>query len=369
MSRQEMIATLDERMVRTSDHFRETGRRQYKRNPLKSFLVEANVPGVAEDRDAVSNFLTSDGIDIPVRVVKTDDISIHRLFVGKDDTEFWLDTLDDRFWILHTVESATEADYVIRRLVNNSRKLDSIWLPSGFFEQTIDILGLPRQLTSKFSVRTGLYQESIPEDLAADALVMKMGGSVDRWREFRSTPELSRTMALWSARIVRRNEDTDLSADDDITASGKVTARGDSFNIHQELLTVLKNQYAGLIKGWERTFHLDWATDHDGLKPSGKTAVIPFTNRLGEEPLVGLVEALFEGGEPYRLFGSPIRQGPNRIVTRAVDLHTGGRINFEITDSFIRVYLFPQTCGNVLARLVTNLQHFHDARITLEPVA
>lgn len=368
MSRQEMINTLNEQMLNVSGHFRETGRNPARRNPLKTYLVEANVPGAAEDPQTISDFLTSDVIQIPLRVERTDDLTIHRVYAGKDSTEFWLDTLDERYWAFHTTGPATEADQAIRRLVNNSLKLDSTWLPSGYFEEWIPSLGQPRQITSKFSVRTGLYQESIPEDLSTDALVMKMGGPLERWRNFRETPALARTMALWSARVIRRDEDSDFFADDDVTASGKVTARGDSFEMHQQILIALRNQYSELIEAWESAFRLDWTQDHGSIQPTGRTAVIPFAEHLDELSLATLASSILEGGEPYRLFGTPRRQGAQRFVAKAVDLHTGGKLTLEFNAHFMRIYLSSNTCGNVLARLVTNLQHFFDARITLGAV-
>lgn len=363
-----MIATLNEQMVKVRGHFDETGRHQRHRNPLKSYLVEANVSEVAEGSVVVSDFLSSDLVSIPVQVQQTDDPRIHRIFAGKDRTEFWLDTLDDRYWVFHTTESATDADTAIRKLVNNSLNLDSTWLPSGFFESTIADLGYPRQITSKFSVRTGLYQEALPEDLSSDALVMRMGGTLERWRRIKTTPELARNMALWSARIIRRDDDIDQFADDDVTASGKVTARGDSFEMHQEVLLVLRNSYSELIGSWESRYRLDWQRGPSGIEPAGQPAVISFPGALNEEDLGTLAVSLFEGGEPYRLFGSPRRQSDRRFVTKAVDLHTGSRLTFEITSSLIRVYLPNNACGNVLARLLTNLQHFFDARVSLGDV-
>jgi hypothetical protein len=48
-----------------------------------------------------------------------------------------------------------------------------------------------------------------------------------------------------------------------------------------------------------------------------------------------------------------------------VDLHTGDALDLELTPFFVRVYLTSSSCGNVLARLLTNLQHYHDARVEL----
>ena len=373
MSRQQMIESLDSKMRSDREYFDRKGKLPSARNPLKSYLVEANVEGAQEGAKVLTDFFASDGIATKVLYQETEDSTVHTISVGKKATEFWLDTLDDRYWILHTSGTAGDADSAIRNLVNNSRYLDSIWMPTRFFESTISSLGLARNLTAKFSIRTGLYQESLPEDDFLDgSLLFRIGAAENalaRWLEYRSIPELSQSLALWSAKIVRREDsEEDVFAGmaiDDVTASGKVTARGNSFYTHQELLQVLKNQYAALIDSWESKYRLTWSDTSGRLKPSGTVAVISFPNGLTPDQLEGLVGQLFDSGEPYRLYARPQLQGESRVVAHAIDLHTGDKINFEITQEFMHIYLFPTTCGNVLARLITNLQHFYDARIEL----
>ena len=228
---------------------------------------------------------------------------------------------------------------------------------------------MPRVLTAKFAVPTGLYREDLPEEMFLDdSLLLRIGATGDareRWRALKQARPLAPSLALWSARIARRELDRETVVVDDVTASGKFTSRGNSFRLHQELLHGLKDRYAALITDWEKQYRLDWASVGPAIRPRGTIAELRLPVPLDEQQIADLLAKLFNCGEPYRLYGVPVRQGTGRYVVKGVDLHTGGKLDFEIHPSSVRAYLYPTTCGNVLARLLTNLQHYHDARVEL----
>jgi hypothetical protein len=358
---------LDEWMARGHAEFKGTGRVGRGRNPLKSYLVEANVPDFGEQPDGVAAFFAKDGVSVRVEVERGNDPTLHRIDVGQ--VSFFLDTLDPRFWLLHSTNTAEATDAAIRALVRRTPQLDSAWLPSRHLERWSGELGVPRGLTAKFSTPTRLDRDDLPDDpYLDDSLLLRIGSSGDarvRWQGFRDSSPLAPSLALWSARIVRRGLDRDHVVVGDVTADGKVTSRGDSFRLHQELLGGLKDRYAQLIRGWEERFRLGWGMDGSGAKPTGDVAELPLPVPLDEDESQQLLDKLFDGREPFRLYGVPVRQGARRYVARGVDLHTGDKVDFEIGPDMLRVYLFPSTCGNVLARLLTNLQHYHDARVDL----
>jgi hypothetical protein len=362
-----MGRVLDEWMARGYAQFIQTGRLPRGRNPLKSYLVEANVPGVAEGSDGLSAFFARDDVPSPTRLERTDDPTLHQIEVGR--VRFFLDTLDPRFWLLHSTGPAEITDAAVRSLVNRTPLLDSAWLPSRHFEAWSGELGAPRVLTAKFAVPTGLYRDELPDDpFLDDSLLLRVGSTGDardRWEVLRESAPLAPSLALWSARIVRRQPDRDHVVVDDVTADGKLTSRGDSFRLHQEILIGLKDRYAGLIVGWEDRYRLGWQASGDGVRPTGRTADLTLPEPLDEPSLEDLLGKLFTGGEPYRLYGVPVRHVGPRYVVRGIDLHTSDKIDFEIGPDLVRAYLYPSTCGNVLARLLTNLQHYHDARVDL----
>ncbi len=72
---------------------------------------------------------------------------------------------------------------------------------------------------------------------------------------------------------------------------------------------------------------------------------------------------MFAAKEPFRLWTVPRRVGDSEWEANAGDLHVGEPLRLEISPDRIRVLLGERTCGNTLARLLTNLQQQLDARV------
>jgi hypothetical protein len=369
MNRREMERTLDEWIASTYASARKSRRLPSGRHALKTYIIESNALDSDESRDAIGQFFAHEELSVPVSVKNTDDPSLYQIKVISKDVDFYLDTLDARYWVLHTISAAEAADSAVRSLVQRTRLLDSAWVPTEQLETWSGELGTPRVLTAKFSIPTGLYRDDLPEDeFLDDSFYLRIGSTGDarrRLNAYRESEALAPSLALWAVRIARRDADRDQIVVDDVTAGGKITCRGNSFRLHQELVLGLKNRYAELIEDWEATYRLDWESSGNSVRPTGRLAELILPHVLSEADAERLLSVLFNCGEPYRLYGVPVKNGELRFVVRAVDLHTGDKIDFELLSDMLRVYLFPTTCGNVLARLLTNLQHYHDARVRL----
>ena len=92
MDRKEMTRVLEEWMGHGYAGFRETGRLPRGRNPLKSYLLEANVTRDEEQRDSVAAFFAQADLPIPVEMTATDDLTLHVLHIGQRRVPFFLDT-------------------------------------------------------------------------------------------------------------------------------------------------------------------------------------------------------------------------------------------------------------------------------------
>jgi len=55
----------------------------------------------------------------------------------------------------------------------------------------------------------------------------------------------------------------------------------------------------------------------------------------------------------------------NVALIDAVDLHIGQRLGVEVGRDWMRLYLQAGTCGNTVARLVSNLQTRFDGALSL----
>ena len=89
------------------------------RNRWKTFVLEAH-PDNGATRLLTDAFPDSN-------VEATDDVYLHRL---PGEAEFVVDHLDQRFWSLHTTAPTADAAPYLRRVVNQRRDLDWMWLPS-----------------------------------------------------------------------------------------------------------------------------------------------------------------------------------------------------------------------------------------------
>jgi hypothetical protein len=80
--------------------------------------------------------------------------------------------------------------------------------------------------------------------------------------------------------------------------------------------------------------------------------------------LPAFCEELFSSRAPFRLWGQPFVTDDGASV-EAVDLHVGQRLSMELGYDWMRVYLHAGSCGNTVARLISNLQTRFDGALSL----
>jgi hypothetical protein len=369
MDRREMARHLDAWIATSYSHSRVDRRLPKGRNALKSYIVESDNSNASRDRNALEELFLENPSSLRADIQQTKDPTLFQLHFPKRGVSFYLDTLDPRFWILHTIAPADDADGTLRLLVQRTPYLDSAWIPTECMEEWSVELGSPRAVTLKFSMPMGPYLDVRPdEDLSDESLILRfstLGDFRPRLESFRESQALAPSLSTWAIRVTRHDSERDLVVHDDVTSGGKLTCRGNSFSLHSEIVLALKARYAELIQRWEQTYRLRWQATESGVRPIGQVAELALPNALDASSSESLLETLFSGGEPYRLYGIPVRDGDQRYVVNGVDLHNGDRIDFELLPDVLRVYLQANTCGNVLARLLTNMQRYHDARVTL----
>ncbi|MDP3441259.1 MAG: hypothetical protein Q8T08_00220, partial [Ignavibacteria bacterium] len=151
---------------------------------------------------------------------------------------------------------------------------------------------------------------------------------------------------------------------ENISREGQFTlTKGNSIDSHLLAVDNIKIQYESIIQTIENDYRINVTTSDNGYNVKGTYSVIKLERKI--ENLKVFLDRLLSGNKPFKIFGLPNNVTDNYANVFAIDLHTNHKFNMEITPDAIRVYLYKNSCGNVLTRLMTNLQQFYDAQITL----
>lgn len=273
-----------------------------------------------------------------------------------DDGAFFVDTLNPRFWQLHTTVNAEAFEKFFRTLILRDTQLDGAWFSRSLLDQ---LEGERIWVKSSF---------------ASDDLLPVEGTRTRRWRvqiEGEAPQELLEYLAR-DERYVRNNALSGVGSivgDDGGGDMVRVVANhrggfvfhGSSFEVAAGVVWRAMRRYAKHVEDIEQRFQLRADTVEDkGLHIDGDVALIEFPDPVPDMDV--FLAGLFSSREPFRLWGVPREVSATQWQTEAVDLHVGHALRLEITEGWVRILLDEHTCGNTVARLVTNLQHHLDAR-------
>jgi len=370
-TRREMAHVFEERMTSTYEARRDGDPLDVDTNLVKAYMLEAHA-GEGDRHSDVLTFLVErlsgevGPFSVCARVEETGEESFFRLDMPGDGqadawVTFWVDATDSRFWTLHTMGRSTETDWSVHRLITRTLGMDRAWLPVALLEYATahgDFRGLGLDYDARQLV--GGEEDAIQN---VGYLKMQLWGNqaprvlkvLRRFDAFPHQATLAKVMVKYWL-----GGSPDEFALLDLKFDGKVTARGTSFASHQTLLTAVYRRYAAIVRAIEDRARLAYEHESDsGWRVRGSPVELHFQHPFGSAE--ELCNHLFTAGPPFRLLGIPLRIASDYYTVSAVDLHVGHPIDFEVTQDAVRVYLRPQSCGNTVVRLLTNLQHSLDA--------
>ena len=275
----------------------------------------------------------------------------------------YVDAWDPRYWVVHTTAASQAADWIVGRLVEGSTRIDRVLIPAQLLDE-ISGLGSCVGLGLDFDRR--VFSDEGPGDNGPDTGFLKMqlwGHQARRLLELmRHEPAFTAHTMLSRLQIRCQPDGNDQTAFsvEEIRLDGKITAGGTWFEGHANMVRTLKEAFARAVGTLESDYSIRARSTGD--KVTGRALAID-TNRAIED-LEAFTRTVFSGSGPFKLWGVP-RAANGLLRVRATDLGLGGRLDFEITPSFIRVYLPSTTSGSTVLRFYTNLQRHHDARVRL----
>jgi len=375
-TRRDMAQYLNERM--TSTYWDARTRQRLDKSMVKTYCIETHVPdGRSGIHDRVLQFLNSvcGAVDGLVRSTEEESFFVIQTKGKNGQVELFVDASDQRFWIVHSANRSSDVDRVTDRLIKDTPSLDRAWFPMEMLEG-MTRKGSFRGMGLNFDRRKmggagDIEEESIADedkDIPVEYLSLRLWGNKagDVLRILRDKDAFPHSTTLSSVRIKHwLNRSEDMFALDDIKYNGKVTGTGTSFESHIFVVTDLYRKYKARIRRIENEYALRYSTNEQG---GVGIFGAPF-NFIFPIPIDGLerfCESLFTCSAPFRLWGIPTFVNDHYVRVSAVDLHVGCGLNFEISNEFMRVYLPEGSCGNTIARLYTNLQHYYDACVKIE---
>ena len=292
-------------------------------------------------------------------VEPTDDAFLFHLVVPSGD--FWVDQLDERFWSFHTDMPAADAKRYLNAHIESRRDLDWVWLPSQHL-QDVWPGARARGVRTDFRGRRFLSTNDAAQDLRLQASgsdaaqLLDYIASNDRWKA---------AVSLQGVQV--ELSDTDLGVlTEAVHRMGRFSVSGDSFEFHVQFVRHVVQRYRNFVTACEERSFRWTAFDEAGEDGGGTVSGSPITMRFSRPipDLDGFLDELFSARQPIRLWGIPtIEDGFASI--EAVDLHVGQRLRIDIGRDWLRVYLNAGSCGNTVARMVSNLQHRFDGALRL----
>ena len=275
---------------------------------------------------------------------------------GTTTCEFFLDVSDKRFFKLHTNHGSADVRKIIDNIaVHRNHILDNAWFYRGLLQRVAKMEGNSLQGFEPS------YSNLVQDRGNLKDLKLSTGGSLAASLEIVQPNEPSdRTSAYQCVRIMRgAGRPVEQRAYDDVHNDGYLALRlGRSVQDHLHIADQCKEEYSKIITGIEKErIYYRWKRGLGRLE--GNAFEFFFPNKV--EDLDMFVTRVFSTTRPFQLWGLRQRMDDGRIKVLAVDLHVGISVDFEIGHDMMRVYLFRQGCGNLILRLLTNLQAYFDA--------
>lgn len=271
----------------------------------------------------------------------------------------FLDTLNPRFWQLHSTSPAGEVARAVRAVVAGDPRLDTAWFPASLLRElegehlwVKSAFEADELLGAEVSARRwrARFEGDAPEGL----LELLRGTEYERAATLTGLGSLVREAGIGDATVVADFQ------------GAFVMGQGDFSVVASAVWNMVRRyeQWVGVLEDRHRVS--TEALEGSGVIVTGDVATISFGRDV--ENLDRLVQGLFTAKEPFRLWGVPERTSDGWSAD-AVDLHVGHPLRIDILSDRIRVLLERETCGNTIARLLTNLQQRLDARAVLQPLA
>ena len=346
-----MKEDLQNYLLKIEDEESEEEKRNDKK--LKTYIIESNIT----TPEKINYF------PMGSQLSKSDDPNLFNITIGQGKREvIYVDNTDKRFWLLHTGAESNLANEFIKELVTkNKSNLDFSWFSSNFLENKCSI--------GKWDGFGLKYENSfIPKDRVDDdnlrsfSMLLWGGRPQEILSGLKSNSDLLSSVSLASIKNIYTTDAGFVK--ENINREGKFTlTKGDSIDSHLLAVEKVKDNYSTLIGTIEDNYRIGYESSENRLSVKGTYSLLKFHKRI--ENLEIFLERIFLCALPFRIFGIVESKEEDFIKILAVDLHTLDKFDIELAPDYMRIFLYKNSCGNIITRLMTNLQEYYDSQISL----
>ena len=365
LTRRDLFEFLQEQMQTAYRELYDKKRLEYESTLIKTYLLEVDTKRVTFPQNTAFDLILKELFTIkrhkesskPV-VNETNEkgfFEIKYKSVFNKEITFYLDSsTDERFWIIYSLSDSKHLDDIVEYCSSKRTDIDRVWLWDKFLE-TIQKKGHPRGFGLDYD-----YRKFEPDEEETVYLKMQLWGGKDTeelYRLLKSAENFRDKIVLSKVRF-KKFDTHEVFALEDIKYNSKFTTRGTSFDVHQSIVTDIRQNYREKLEKIENTYALKWITkDNNGLQIEGYPLHFLPVDATFRIDTSLFCEKVFDGKMPFRLWGIVEDLNKWGKSIEAVDLHTGGKLTFEVYPDIISIYLPEGTCGNTVVRFFTNLQH------------
>jgi hypothetical protein len=311
------------------------------RTALKTYLLAAHGPMRTDPLATLGALVSRAGLTVEPAGEPA------LLALAQGELQFWLDTSGGPFFRLHTTASARDADRVHEALVQCSPLLQPAWVLPASLESLARRVEGRMVLFSLRHDRRALCREADEGREGVDLVTLRFWApsASETLERFRHGDVLPGATSVHSVRV--RAGEPDAYALAEVYHNGKFTAIGSSFAQLEKLLGAVTEEAAALAHAFE-----------SDARPRRVEITVPWT--VPDLPYAVL--KMFNGSEPFGLWGIPETVGEARFRVRAMDLGFAHAAVFEVGPEGVAFELAPGTPAAVAVRFVANLQyHVHSA--------
>lgn len=267
-----------------------------------------------------------------------------------------------RFWTIHNKELQEKILPKIDEIFNNSYLQDSIYLSN----QMMDYY---RNNIVDYSLGLSLKFEDLSENIVLDNqsnqnLLANSGISLRCWtKNKRSVSNIINGFKKIRLPInysylncVFEDEDEEISVKENLFFDGKITIeRGNRLARHMDFVRTIRRNYEKQLSIIEE------------LRPNwrefkGELYEIKFENNINHK---SFIDQLINNFSTYKVYTFFMYKEADFYEYLCIDAHTGGKFYLTIYPERISINLNNKSCGNIVLRLLSNLQRHFDPNLDL----